>query len=347
MASGGSVSLARFDGAYSMTTAIAVEPLDDLSLAVPPISAVTPLPVTVFLDFQVNAASYRVVTGCADVVSDAPDSIALSVACFNPDGTFDVVAEAVDDNENVIGYSILTGITPDGSDVLMPGWQSPNRNASLTMGGLTDVDGADMSVWLSSNGIEYLERGGPLEPAFLGSFYASPGTGSTPISLLGHAERASFVTPVAGLIATSERRVLGTLFESLDVNLGNVLLPRLTDVVLSLAADDRMTLQWLPGTLAGVDGGQAAVAWRDGGGELHRWTLIVPPGSAVTAPPPPASGAAVFWPSQSDDVLVLALRFDDASFAPSYRDYRQDIGRLVRPPPTAHTLRTTKLVPAP
>lgn len=352
MSPGGSVSLASFDferGSYGLTTAIAVEPLDHVRLAVPPVVDQSPLAITVDLQDLVNAASFRVVTGCGEVVSDAPGGIALSVGCFNPDGTFDLVAEGVDVNERVIGYSILTGVTdPGGGNLAMPDWLAPNRMASLTIGPLAGVDGADMSVWLSSNGIDYLEHGTPLEPTGAGDFYASPGPGSAPFSLLGQAERAWFLTPVSGLTPVSRRRVLGGLFDSLDVNLANVLLPRITAFDSSFAPDDRMTLRWLSsGSLDGVDGGQAMFAWSDVDGNQHRWTLIVPPGTSVTAPPPPASGAAVFWPTQVDDVTLLNARFDDASFAPTYRDYRQDVGGVVQPPPTAHTLRTTELVSPP
>ncbi|HEY8143664.1 MAG TPA: hypothetical protein VIG06_13365 [Kofleriaceae bacterium] len=345
MGADASLSVLQSDG--MLTTAVAVQPLEHVDLRGPAPVASPAISIEVDLDDTPGFSYYRLISDCGDVVSDTPGAIPIAAACRGE--VFNLVAEAYDASDRIVGYAAGAFSDPGGAPIEMPAWRLANFTPAISTGSLPGVAATELSVTLHANGSDYLERGDVADPTVYSEFYAPVGPLDPLFDLMTHTEAARFTVTPSSYEPISTRRVSGPLLTSLNVDLSSVLLPRLTGVATSFDGEDRLTILWTAqGPLVTADGEIATLVWFDGA-SLHVWRVLFPPAEENIAPPPPAPDSPLFdaWPELADDPTLVRLELDDASFASGYRDYLRRIGDVFRPPATQHTLRTTELLLAP
>ncbi len=341
-----SLSILPADGV--LITAVAAQPLDHLDLRAPGLVDSPSIPIEVDLDDAPGISYYRLISDCGDVVSDTPAAIPIAAACRGE--VFTLVAEGYDASDRIIVYAAGAFSDPGGAPIAMPDWRPANFTPSISSGGLPGVQAMELSVALRAGGADYLERGDAVDPTVTPQFYTPLVPFDPPFDLMTHTEAARFTITPSSYEPISTRRVSGPLITSLNVDLGSVLLPRLTGVASSIdVVDQRLTLLWTSqGPLDSADGEIATLVWFDGV-SVRVWRVIFPPAAENIAPPPPPSDSPLYdaWPDGADDPTLVRLGLDDASFASGYRDYLRRIRDVLQPPPIEHTLRTTELLLVP
>jgi hypothetical protein len=340
--------------APTLVTVLNAQPLDHLRFVLDHYVQAGTFDVVVDLPdtFPPGNYSYRVMLGCGASSSDSPTGIGVSMStnCFNQDGSYNIIGEALVNGE-VLAYTMLNGVTlPQGSLITMPSWRSSNLYPTIT-GFAPGLDSIDLSIQLNSEGIDYQEGGGSILRGGLPAtfmFYSDPGYGFPTFGVLTHHERAWYDPNGQPFEVRSERTIRGPLLLSLSIDPNTAFLPAITDSALNFDGNDRMRIDWsLANSISGIDGGTAQVLWFDE--SYHNWILVFPPGFSMTAPPNPGQLGDLFWPASVDfdAVSLLHLQLDDATFLPSYLDYRQEILGVTRPPPSEYTLRSTLRAPLP
>lgn len=256
-----------------------------------------------------NATSYSVNIGSTQNGSSDPNDIEIYAPPSTGtelDGTYNLLAEAYDANDVLLGYIVQTGFTQTVGTINLTTstWAAPTITPSIVLGGLTGVDSVTLNGALNRGRLSYDEHGGgesrdPNDLSFPSWFYSPSGGGTRPFTHFDHSEGVRFLRrPVFDFDSSSRRWVHGSLISSLAVNLAQALLPRLGYPVVSFNGN-RLVLTWgAAGSLAAADGGKAIIDWRNSRTSANSWEIVFPSGTSVTAPPPPPSDPNnPFWPS--------------------------------------------------
>jgi hypothetical protein len=264
------VSLGVNSGSRQLVTVIGAQPLDRLeqrAQAAPsyggPFQATASLPGAIQ-----DVSAYRVMLGCGGTLSgDLTIVVDTAAGCANPDGSYSLVAEALDANGEILAYTIQNGVTDsDPEPIQLPAWRNPDFLPFTT--GVTPAELQSIELGVRTavpGGPDYVEGGATVlrdENGGQFSFYADPGAGQPAFALLTVRTRLRFFPSGQPYEVISERSQRGPLLDTLAIDRGAGFLPRVTASSIAFDAGQRLKIDWsLAGPAPSVDGGFALAFW--------------------------------------------------------------------------------------
>jgi hypothetical protein len=344
VAPGGMITILLLDGERRYRATFAgVEANDELAFASPRQLPSEPIGnALVAIPTFPGAAVYRLEFGCGIIVTNdvsVPIAADIHTRCVSPDGTFHLLATALNASQGSLAYSYRRNILWEvPMVVVMPSFSEDL--ASYTFVGTNAPDGAVaavMQVAFETNQLSFSSWGAtpPLESGGnAGATFAyAPGFADVVESLIG----VQFGTKidVTGLSYVVQRSESPSASLSLDLSAD--LLPRVSQPSYDTTEPRRPALSWTaPLDLGKSDGAVARFAWSESGGFAEDWTCLLPPATTAPFKLPALPEALSSWaPSASVTYRPGTIQFFDPDWVTSYRELRRNIGFTLLGPTSA------------
>ena len=284
-----------------------------------------------------GAAAYGVDIGCDQSFDADPakvHSLELYPQCFRGATTFDVIAYAVDGNDNLLQFAAVKNVSVINNSlvkVAIPAWTSGTVTTAMNLGNAPATAGwADVKFDAVAGGVSfYADSDGDGfdngSPASL-SFDLPSGWADGIEYLLCVYHQAQGGTPAPDSISYIFHRQSGVPAQ-LDHDLSTLLLPVISSAQLDAAAAPRATMAFTPdGDLSAADGGLAVISWEDAQRNLYEWWIMFPPGQTDIMTPELPDFLADHRPSPSSQFRPIKVAVVDGDFIDGYDDMRNAYG---------------------
>ena len=324
------------DNGPSFITLAGIEPGDSVLVDVEndPPTATGTLEVTLPGEFT-DAASYKVTVGCQKPATTTDPSSAVSLEltsrCPNDGGSADVLALALDGDDNPMAYAFQKEVAMTNSQTFqttLSEWKTDWHSFGIELVGVQDTDAVmGMQLWLSSRGVLHLLGDGGA-PFAGGSATASLDTPAGFADQLVYRYGLIYPSfsgqgPQAVNVLTESMAPPGTDNATLAMN-RNRLLTSIESTSLDIANAARPSVSWTRSdTGQEGDAGILILEWQPGG-DKQQWIALMPPADdrfEVPALPDSLSSRRPSNPSSYSGFVGLV----DTDDRDGYADFKSNV----------------------
>jgi len=325
-----------FGGETKLYTVTGVNPGDTITFGVDSDPWQTVAQINVSLPGAFAGASlYAVSVGCGEASTSEPGTpIALEVpaACVRAGNLIDLLVIALDDGENILGYTSAVGFPINLGGVVgvnPPAWSTGMASTSLNLTNAPPSStGAETKFGLVSGVGEFIVDHS--NGSFVGNSLALPH--SYPLGFASGLRYLLCVFHSSGTQAENVsyilRRITGNVPSTIGHDLAIDVLAIISSALLGINTPSRPSVSFTveDGDLATADGGIVVVQWMDGGGGTFEWAIMIAPGTTIVTVPALPDLIGDLRPTAQSQYLPPRVAIFDADFIDNYDVFRTVFG---------------------